>query len=121
VSLAYAGNAPDIGAHEFSSYLTLRGIPAERAIHLSWEVNANLAPTATWRIEYYSQTVASTVVATDSLPHTARAYQLNDLTNDVWYTVTLNAMLDSTPFLTDTVRVMPTDRRVYLPLVMRNS
>jgi hypothetical protein len=35
----------------------------------------------------------------------------------VWYTVTLNAMLNSTPFLTDTIELMPTDRFVYLPIV----
>jgi len=29
-------------------------------------------------------------------------------------------MLGSTPFLTDTVRAMPTDIFVYLPLVLRN-
>jgi hypothetical protein len=30
-------------------------------------------------------------------------------------------MLTSTPFLTDTVTVMPTDIFVYLPLVMRDN
>jgi hypothetical protein len=44
---------------------------------------------------------------------------LTDLTNYVWYTVTLNAVVGATPILTDTVRVMPTDRFVCLPLVMR--
>jgi len=48
-----------------------------------------------------------------------RAYSVTGLTNYAWYTVTLNALLDSSPFLTDTVRVMPTDRLVYLPLVTR--
>jgi len=33
--------------------------------------------------------------------------------------VTLHAMLAETFWLGDTVRVMPTDRFVYLPLVMR--
>ena len=46
-------------------------------------------------------------------------YSLTGLTNYTRYTVTLNGMLDSTPFLTDTVRVMPTDIFVYLPLVLR--
>jgi hypothetical protein len=41
------------------------------------------------------------------------------LTNYVWYTVTLEAMQGSTSFLDDTVRVMPTDRRVYLPLLRK--
>lgn len=50
---------------------------------------------------------------------TTRAYTLTGLTNYTWHTVTLNAMLDSIPFLTDTVRMMPTDWLVYLPLVLK--
>lgn len=111
----------DAGAYEAVPQLVLYGMPGDRTIRLTWEVNVTLPPTSTWRIEYYSQTVASTVVATDSLTHTARAYTLTGLTNYQWYTVTLNAMLNSAPFLTDTVRVMPTDRFVYLPLVRRED
>ena len=56
-----------------------------------------------------------------------RACSLTGLTNYTWYTVTLNAMLalslpnglESAPFLTDTVRVMPTDVFIYLPLVCK--
>ena len=48
-----------------------------------------------------------------------RACSLTGLTNYTWYTVTLNAMLGSTPFLTDTVKIMPSDIFVYLPLVLR--
>jgi len=44
-----------------------------------------------------------------------------DLTNYARYTVTLNAMLDTAPFLTDTVHIMPTDIFVYLPLVIRGQ
>lgn len=43
------------------------------------------------------------------------------VSNYVWYTVTLSAVLGATPILTDTVRVMPTDRLVYLPLVLRGN
>lgn len=75
---------------------------------------------ATWQIDYRSQT------GTLHLPHTnitntVRAYTLSGLINYVWYTVTLSAMLDSTAFLSDTVRVMPTDISVCLPLVLRNN
>jgi hypothetical protein len=55
------------------------------------------------------------------IPGPTRAYTLTGLTNYVWYTVTLNATLDSVPFLTDTVRAMPTDLFVYLPLGKRGS
>jgi len=46
-------------------------------------------------------------------------HTLIGLTNYTSYTVTLNDMLDSIPFLTDTMRVMPTDGAVYLPLVLK--
>jgi hypothetical protein len=36
-----------------------------------------------------------------------------------WYTVTLHAMLNGRSWLSDTVRVMPTDRFVYLPVMLR--
>ena len=102
-----------------AALLDLMGTPGDSKIYLNWSVNSTLLPmTSTWRISYYTQTVASTVVATDSLTHTARAYTLTDLTNYAWYTVTLNAMQGATSFLTDTVRVMPTDRLVYLPLIL---
>jgi hypothetical protein len=48
-----------------------------------------------------------------------RVYTLTGLSNYTWYTVTLNAMLNNTPFLTDSVRLMPTDIFVYLPLVLK--
>jgi hypothetical protein len=97
--------------------LHLNGIPADRAIHLAWTVNTTLPVTRTWHITYYSQTVTAPLTITGIVSST-RAYTLTSLTNYTWYTVTLNAMLDSTPFLTDTVRVMPTDRLVYLPLIL---
>jgi hypothetical protein len=48
-----------------------------------------------------------------------RTFTLTGLTNYVWYNVTLNAMLDGTSWLTDTITAMPTDRLVYLPLVLK--
>jgi hypothetical protein len=57
---------------------------------------------------------------TDSLS-TTRAYTLTGLTNGTWYTVTLNSMAGTTPILTDTVTVMPTDKFVCFPLVLRED
>lgn len=111
---------PDIGAVEFVPSLVLRGTPGNQTIYLTWEVNASLPVTATWRITAYSQTVGSVLVATDPLSAT-RAYTLSDLTNGIWYTVTLNSMAGPMPILTDTVTVMPTDKFVYLPLVLRED
>jgi hypothetical protein len=30
-----------------------------------------------------------------------------------------NALLDDSPYLTDTIKLMPTDRLVYLPMVLK--
>jgi hypothetical protein len=97
----------DVGAYEFAPILALRGAPANQAIHLTWTINATLPVTSAWRISYYSQTVTSPLSHPEPLS-TTRAYTLPGLTNYAWYTVTLNGMLTSTPFLTDT-----------LPLVLR--
>jgi hypothetical protein len=111
----------DIGAYEFVPALDLYGTPGDGSIYLDWQVSVDPLPTSTWQISYYTDTVASTVVVTDSLTYTARAYTLTGLTNYQWYTVTLNAMVDSTPILTDTVRVMPTNFLVRLPLMMKED
>ncbi|MBN2005818.1 MAG: hypothetical protein JXA21_20845 [Anaerolineae bacterium] len=101
--------------------LELTGVAGDRQIGLSWTVNTTLPPDAVWRITYYTQTSAILPVVTDIVSPT-RAYTLTGLTNYVWYTVTLNAMVDAAPILTDTVRLMPAsrDHLLYLPLVMRN-
>ena len=115
---AYHGAAPDMGAFEFTPSLSLRGQPADRAIYLSWTVNTTLPTTATWQIIYDPPDGDQPPTVTGIISST-RVYTLTGLTNYAWYTVTLQAMLDSTPFLTDTVQVRPTDIFVYLPLVLK--
>ena len=112
----YAGSAPDIGAYEFVPSLTLSGVPGDRSLRLAWTVNTTLPPASAWRIGYYSQTVP---IVLSGIISPTRAYTLTGLANYTWYTITLNAMLNSAPFLTDTIRLMPTDRLVYLPIVIR--
>ena len=51
---------------------------------------------------------------------TARSHVITGVVNYVWYTVTLEALLDGAPWLTGTVRVMPTDQIIYLPVVFKN-
>jgi hypothetical protein len=114
----YQGSAPDIGAFEFVPSLTLHGAPGDRVIHLNWQVNTTLPPTSTWRVEYYTQT-ATIYTATDPLSTTRALVLTQNVHNYQWYTVTLHTMLESTSFLSDTVRVMPTDRFVYLPIVLK--
>ncbi len=98
--------------------LDLRGRPGNHTIYLDWEVNTTLPPTSTWTIAYDGPTGDQPSPIT-GIPSPTRAYTLTGLTNYVWYTVTLNAMVENMPFLTETVRVMPTDRFVYLPLVLK--
>jgi hypothetical protein len=112
----YEGAAPDVGAYEFTPSLTLRGAPGDRAIYLDWEVSVDPPPTSTWHITYYSETVSAPVTRTGVVSAT-RAYTLTGLANYEWYTVTLSAMVNDTAFLSDTVRVMPTDILMYLPVI----
>jgi hypothetical protein len=116
--LGHPRTSPDLGAVEFIPTLILHGAARSHAIDLNWTVSAVLPPTSTWRISYYSQTVP---IAINNLISPTRVYSLTNLTNYAWYTVTLNAMLDSTPFLTGTIKLMPTDRFVYLPLIWRGQ
>jgi hypothetical protein len=110
---------------EDNPMLVLRGAPADQAIYLSWQVNASLPVTSTWQIDYQSQTGTAYVPITGIISST-RAHTLTGLVNYVWYTVTLSAMVGEPPagsavILADTVRVMPTDRFVYLPLVWKEG
>ncbi len=118
VSLAYQGAAPDMGAYEFEPLLELSGAPGNQMIVLTWTVNAALPVTTTWSISYLGPPGDQPSPIT-ALPEATRAYTLTGLTNYELYTVTLNAILENTPILTDTVSVMPTDIALYLPSVSR--
>jgi hypothetical protein len=129
----FGGSAPDLGAYEIDAplphygprpvdeppTLTLHAAPANQAIHLNWTFSGNLPPTSTWQIGYQSQT-GTLYPPFTGITSPTRAFTLSDLGNYVWYTVTLNAMLGSTPWLTDTARAMPTGIFVYLPAVPRD-
>jgi hypothetical protein len=98
--------------------LTLNGFPGDKTIYLTWEVNAILPITSTWEISYAGP-IGDQPSPITGLPEATRAYTLNGLTNYITYSVTLNAMLDSTHFLTDTLIVMPSDILMFLPLVKK--
>jgi hypothetical protein len=110
----------DIGAYEFAPDLDLLGAPGDQTIYLNWTVNTTLPAVATWRIDYYTTTASAPFTATDPLSIT-RAYTLTGLTNYQTYTVTLSAMVGATPILSDTVRVMPTNLFVYLPITAKED
>ena len=100
--------------------LILHGAPGDGAIHLTWTVTGTPPLTTTWQVGYESET-GTLLMPPINIPTAAvRAHTLVSLTNYMWYTVTLSAMADNTPWLTDSVRVMPTDQLLYLPLVLKN-
>jgi hypothetical protein len=98
----------------------LKAVPASQTIQLTWSVNVTLPITSTWQIRYAGPP-GSEPSPISGILGDCRAYTLSGLTNYVWYTVTLNAMLDSTPVLTGTVTAMPTDITVYLPLAFQGE
>ncbi len=108
---------PDIGAVEFIPALTLSITPDDEALQLRWTVNATVPISSTWQIDYADGTTVFPPVT--GLPADTRAHTLGGLTNGVWYTVTLRAMLNGSPFLTDTVSAMPVGNFVYLPLILK--
>ncbi len=123
----YLGSAPDLGAYEVgvelphygprdATPLVLIGSPADRTIYLDWKVNTTLPVTATWQIAYDGPTGDQLSPISD-ISNADRTFDLTGLTNYTPYTVTLNAIVDSAPIMTDTVTVMPTDLFVYLPVV----
>lgn len=116
VSYAYANNAPDMGAFEFAPALTVFGIPKDGAITLQWQVNEPVDANAFWRIEYLGFT-GDQLSPINSLPPDTRTYHLTGLTNYTFYDVTVSLIQNNEPVLTQTVRVMPTDLFVYLPLI----
>jgi hypothetical protein len=113
------GSGYDIGAYEFTPALELWGISSDQTIYLGWHVNITLPLTTTWTISYTGPPgdLPSPITG---LPEITRAYTLTGMTNYVPYTVTLNAMLDSTPYLTDTVTLIPTDNFLYLPFMYKS-
>jgi len=97
--------------------LALRGQGGDETIYLDWTANVT-ETVSSWRIDYYTQT-GNIFTATNPLS-VARSHVLTEhVNNGDWYTVTLHAMLETTPWLSDSVRVMPADEFIYLPLVLR--
>ena len=98
--------------------LKLTGAVASNKLYLNWTVNVSVPITSTWTISYTGGpgTPASPITG---LPNPMRAYTLTGLANYTWYTVTLSTQMDSMAVLSDTVRALPTDRLVYLPVILK--
>jgi hypothetical protein len=91
---------------------------SDKSIQLSWQVTGILPAASTWTIRYEG-TPGSQPSPITGIPAETRLYTLSGLANYELYTVTLNAVLEGTPILTDTVSAMPTDLNLYLPFVWR--
>jgi hypothetical protein len=111
------GDGYDIGAYEFQPAILLSGTSGDSTISLMWDVNVSLPVTTTWTIVYEGPEGDQPSPIT-GLAEGERAYALTGLTNYTWYDITLTAV-GPTPVLSDTIRLMPTDRLVYLPLAWK--
>ncbi|MBK8899825.1 MAG: right-handed parallel beta-helix repeat-containing protein [Anaerolineaceae bacterium] len=112
----FANAAPDIGADEHPPLLILHAVPMDQQVRLLWETNMPLPDSAVWRIEYVGPAgnqSSPITVGDDSV----RAYDLSGLSNYFMYEVTLTALVDNVPILSEQRTVMPTDIFVYLPTV----
>lgn len=98
--------------------LILRGSPSDQTVRLSWELNTTLPGTATWRITYTGST-GTPPSPIDDIPLATRAYPVTGLTNYTPHTFTLSAIDGGSAVLTQTIQATPTDRLVYLPLILR--
>jgi Pectate lyase superfamily protein/Right handed beta helix region len=99
--------------------LIFRGFPADEKIYLSWEVNVSLPADSTWSIRYDGPPGVPPSPIT-GLTQPTRAFTLTGLTNYENYTVTLQAISISTPILTGTVTVMPSDIILSLPILSKD-
>ena len=100
--------------------LSLGGLPGDQVINLSWTVTGTLPVTATWTLTHDGP-VGDQNPPVIGIPGPTRSYTLTGLTNYAWYTITLEAVLDGSPILSDTVQLMPTDILIYQPFVCRET
>ncbi len=101
------------------SDLALSGVPGNAAIYLSWQVNIDLPATTTWEISY-SGPPGDQPSPVTGLDAATRAFTLTGLTNNTAYPITLKAMSNSAPILSDTVTVMPAARIYHLPTIFKD-
>lgn len=114
------GDEPVVHVYQIETppVVRLNGRPADRAIHLTWQVSAAVPLSATWQISYLGGP-GSPPSPISGLDAELRAFSLSQLTNYIPYSLTLNAMLEAAPLLTATLRLAPTDRIMFLPLAER--
>jgi hypothetical protein len=117
------GSAPDMGAYEVQALLALSARPGDGRIRLDWDLTVEDPALVSFAISYTAAVQGSAVltpVLITGLPTVTRAFTLSDLINYAWYTVVVEARDGEEQVLvrSNVVRVMPTDRYVYLPLLL---
>jgi hypothetical protein len=90
---------------------------------LDWDLTVEDPALVSFAISYTAAVQGSAVltpVLITGLPTVTRAFTLSDLINYAWYTVVVEARDGEEQVLvrSNVVRVMPTDRYVYLPLLL---
>lgn len=108
--------APDVGAIEFQTAVSLGGSVTDQTIDLVWTVNSALPSGTTWEISYSGPagTPASPITG---LASNTRTFSLTDLTNYEPYVVTVTAVNGGSPLFSDTQTFVPSDMIIYLPAV----
>lgn len=112
------GSGWDIGAFEWKPALVARGMPADRALHLSWSADSPLPVGLTWRI-VYAGPAGDQASPITGLNADTRTFSLTGLSNHTPYTVTVNGLVAGTPVMTDTVTAMPAARVIALPSIRK--
>ncbi len=108
----------DLGAYEFADQLSVAAMPGNGALHLNWAVTLAVPTDATWRIAYTGPAGDQASPIT-GLPTGTRTYSLTGLTNNAPYTITVNALVNGSAILTDTVTATPAERLIVLALIRK--
>jgi hypothetical protein len=100
--------------------LVLSGFPADETLHLNWTVNTTIPVSTTWQLSYEGPPGNEPSPLT-GIPQEDRTTSLTGLTNYAPYTITLNAMISGSPYLTDTLPLMPSNLVTQLPVMLKMS
>ncbi|HDQ73495.1 MAG TPA: PKD domain-containing protein [Chloroflexi bacterium] len=89
--------------------LDLHARPGDETIYLDWKIHVT-DTIDSWQINYTSDT-GTALMPPLTLTSTARSAVITDVTNGVWYTVTLSGLVDETSWLSDTATTITRSQR----------
>jgi hypothetical protein len=113
------GQGPDMGAYEQQRRIELSARPGDARIYLVWQVTAVDPALNSYAISYTQGAHGGGWIM--GLPTPTLAFTLTHLTNYVWYTVAVEGWDGSDGVLmrSNLAVVMPTDRTIYVPVILR--